>query len=110
MTEETKQGRERTTDEARPQADFVHVFLNSLPRLYETPQPEQKRDLELKVRDWLVSSFQSDLDGKVDRTLSAGNFGPLAQVHELVRFMAELLQLYINGLYYSAIALAGVTA
>jgi hypothetical protein len=110
LTEQTRHGRERTADEVRPQADFVHVFLNSLPRLYETLQPEQKHDLELKVRDWLVSSFQSDLDKKVERTLSTGNFGPLPLVHEFVRFMPELLQLYINGLYYSTIALAGVTA
>jgi hypothetical protein len=78
--------------------------------LYETLGPEQKRDLEAKVRDWLTSSFQSDLDRKVERMLSVGNFGPLPLVHEFVRFMPELLQLYINGLCYSAIALAGVTA
>ena len=110
LTDGVGRGGERAPNEAQPRRDFVSVFLNSLPKLYETLKPEQKRDLEVKVRDWLTSSFQSDLDGKVERTLSVGNFGPLPLVHEFVRFMPELLQLYINGLYYSAIALAGVTA
>ena len=110
MTEKTEHGGDMAANQAGPQGDFVRVFLNSLPKLYQTLKPEQKHDLEVKVRDWLTSSFQSDLGEKVERTLSVGNFGPLPLVHEFVRFMPELLQLYINGLYYSTIALAGVTA
>jgi hypothetical protein len=93
-----------------PAANFVYVYLNSLPALYEISTPESKRKQQAEVREWLLRTFQADLDDKVERTLSTGTFGPLPLLHEFVKFMPELLQLYINGLYYSTIALAGVTA
>lgn len=89
---------------------FVDTYLNMLPRLYEALPPNQKRDLERRVKEWLLSTFQLDLDEKVARTFSTGSFGPLPLVHQFVKFMPELFQLFINGLYYSTIALAGVTA
>ena len=89
---------------------FSAAYLNSLPRLYEVLSPDRKKELELTVRQWLLSSFQSDLDEKVARTFRTGSFGPLPLMHQFVKFMPELFQLFINGLYYSAIALAGVTA
>lgn len=109
MQEQDHDPSDREKGKQEPAA-FTEVFLNSLPRFYESLGSEQKGKLEAKVRDWLLSSFKSDLDKKVERTLNAGNFGPLPLVHQFVRFMPELLQLYINGLHYSAIALAGVTA
>lgn len=89
---------------------FVRAYLNSLPGLYETLAPDAKRELEGKVRDWLLSSFKSDLDQKVKRTFSTASFGPLPLIHEFVKFMPELFALFINGFFYSTIALAGVTA
>jgi hypothetical protein len=94
----------------RSALSFVDAYLNTLPRLYDALPPTQKRDLERQVREWLLSTFQSDLDEKVARTFSTGSIGPLPLVHQFVRFMPELFQLFINGLYYSTIALAGVTA
>jgi hypothetical protein len=110
MAEEVHRAPDRGENVSAPPASFGYAFLNLLPRFYESLRPDQKRDLESRVKDWLLSSFQSDLDKKVERALSTGTFGPLPLVHEFVKFMPELLQLYINGLYYSAIALAGVTA
>lgn len=93
-----------------PAVNFVDVFLNSLPALYEISTPESKRKQQADVREWLLRTFKADLDDKIERTLSTGTFGPLPLLHEFVKFMPELLQLYINGLYYSTIALTGVTA
>lgn len=93
-----------------PAANLVDVFLNSLPALYEISTPEGKRKQQSEIREWLLRSFQADLDEKAERALTVGNFGPLPVHHDFVKFMQELLELYINGLYYSAIAMVGVTA
>ena len=99
-----------TENKDKPAANFVRVFLNSLPGLYQISTPEKKQQLQHKVREWLLRSFETDLDDKAERALTVGNFGPLPVHHDFVRFIQELLQLYINGLYYSSIAMVGVAA
>ena len=91
-------------------SESVIVYLNSLPGLYTTLSPEQKRELEAKARNWLLSSFQIDLDEKVARTFETANFGPLPLIHEFVKSMPGLFDLYVNGFYHATVALAGMTA
>jgi len=109
MTEKDRLGAPELNAE-RPSDSFVTVYLNSLPGLYAMLPQEKKRDLELNVRGWLLSTFQSDLDQKVARAFDTKDFGPLPVVQEFVKFMPQLFQLYMYGMYYSTIALAGVTA
>lgn len=108
----TEQGRLGAPEQnaGRSSDSFVTVYLNSLPGLYAMLSQEKKRDLELNVRGWLLSTFQSDLDQKVARAFDTKDFGPLPVVQEFVKFMPQLFQLYMYGMYYSTIALAGVTA
>jgi len=109
MTEQCRLGGpEQNT--GRSSDSFATVYLNSLPGLYAMLSQEKKLDLELKVRGWLLSTFQSDLDQKVARAFDTKDFGPLPVVQEFVKFMPQLFQLYMYGMYYSTIALAGVTA
>jgi len=62
------------------------------------------------VKRWLTAEFQKTLDDKVGRTFETVGFGPLPIVHEFVRFMPDLFDLYVNGFYHAAVALAGLTA
>jgi len=62
------------------------------------------------VKRWLTSEFQKSLDDKVVRTFETTAFGPLPLVHEFVQFMPGLFDLYVNGFYHAAVALAGLTA
>jgi len=87
-------------------SNFETVYLNSLPALYEMLSDEKKKQLEADIKDSLLR----DLDEKVRRTFSTPNFGPLPIIHQFVRFIPELFQLYIHGLFYSTIALCGVVA
>jgi hypothetical protein len=86
------------------------VYLNSLPGLYAMLSQEKKHGLELNVRGWLLSGFQSDLDQKVARVFDIKDFGPLPLMQDFVKFVPQLFQLYTYGMYYSAIGMAGVTA
>jgi hypothetical protein len=91
-------------------SDSVAVFLNSLPGIYGSLTPEQKRSLEDSVKKWLTSEFQRSLDDKVTRAFETSWFGPLPLVHQFVQFMPGLFDLYVNGFYHAAVALAGLTA
>lgn len=91
-------------------SESVVAYPNSLPGFDSTLPADQKRRLEADVRKWLLSSFQADLDDKVARSFETRTFGPLPLVHEFVKFMPDLFGLYINGFFYAAVALAGLTA
>lgn len=91
-------------------SESVAVYLNSLPGIYASLTPEQRRSLEADVKRWLTSEFQKSLDYKIARAFETTWFGPLPLVHQFVQFMPGLFDLYVNGFYHAAVALAGLTA
>lgn len=84
------------------------VFVNGLPALYEAlmraGKPEECRQY---VAELLETSFKADFEEKVDRFLEIpGGIFPADMPYFSI--YSELIQLYTNGLYYSAVVLAGV--
>jgi hypothetical protein len=84
------------------------LFVNGLPALYEAlkkaGKPEEGRQI---IRRFLETSFKDDFEEKVDRFLEIpGGIFPADMPYFSI--YSELIQLYTNGLYYSAVVLAGV--
>lgn len=84
------------------------VFLNSLPEIYDyykkLGREEEGRN---KIRSFLMDTFNDDLDEKVSRFLEIPGGAKPADL-EYFKLYWELMQLYINGLYYSTVVLSGV--
>jgi hypothetical protein len=84
-------------------------FFNSLPRLYQALKGTDKaQEIEKAVENMLTRSFGIDLKDKVKRFLEIPRIGPIEAKTEYFRLYSELMQLYVNGLYYSTIVLSGV--
>jgi hypothetical protein len=83
-------------------------FVNGLPSLYETLEKQDKGKGKAIIEKFLIDSFKSDLPDKVKRFLDAGIPGLIPADMEYFRLYHELLQIYLNGLFYSTIVLAGV--
>jgi len=83
-------------------------FINGLPALYhylkqQGMEPEGRK----RIQDFLVTSFNRDIDAKTTRFLEIpGGLKPADM--EYFRLYWELMQLYINGLFYSTVVLSGV--
>jgi hypothetical protein len=84
------------------------VFVNGLPSLYEALKKAGKPEKGRKyIRGLLETSFKADFEDKVDRFLEIpGGIFPADMPYFSI--YSELIQLYTNGLYYSAVVLAGV--
>jgi hypothetical protein len=84
------------------------VFINGLPALYEA-LTKAGREAEAKkiLKDFLNSTFASDIDAKVDRfrSLPTGIFDADSPYF---RIFWEFNQIYIAGLNYSTVVTAGV--
>jgi hypothetical protein len=84
-------------------------FFNSLPNLYQALKGTDKaQEIEKAVEDMLTRSFGIDLKEKVKRFLEIPRIGPIEAKTEYFRLYSELMQLYVNGLYYPTIVVAGV--
>ena len=84
-------------------------FFNSLPSLYQALKGSDKaQEIEKAVEDMLTRSFGFDLKDKVKRFLDIPRMGFIEAKTEYFRLYSELMQLYVNGLYYSTIVLSGV--
>ena len=83
-------------------------FINGIPKLYHHLK-EQGKEEEAKqlVKTFLATTFNEDLDDKVQRFLDIpGGLKPADM--EYFKIYWELMQLYINGLFYSTVVLSGV--
>ena len=83
-------------------------FVNGIPDLYEALKKSGRvEEATYLVQNFLISSFNEDLDRKVARFLSlpSGIF-PADTLYFKVFW--ELNQLYVNGLYNSTVVMAGV--
>lgn len=84
-------------------------FFNTLPNLYEALKKEHREQyVRDSVKDFLQNSFNVDLPKKVTRFLQIPSVSFIPAGLEYFRHYAELIQLYTNGLFYSAIVLSGV--
>lgn len=83
------------------------VFINSLPDLYQfLKKSGREKEGKERIEFFLTDNFQSDLDEKVLRFLELGGVWYLDYEH--FRLYYELMQLYVNGLFYSTVVLSGV--
>ena len=88
--------------EARP------YFVNGLPFLYEQLKKEGHEDQgKLLVERFLKQSFNRDFSEKIDRFLKTGVSPPIRADLKYFPIYAELLDAYVNGLFYSTVMLAG---
>ena len=84
-------------------------FFNSLSNLYKSlKKTEKAKEIEDMVENFLTQSFSIDLGEKVKRFLEIPSVGFIPANMEYFPLYYELVQLYVNGLYYSTIVLSGV--
>jgi len=88
----------------------IDVFINTISRVYQGINEEQKERLKMEIQNWLRSTFEVDLSEKVKRYISIPSIGPIPTVEKFVQLIHEVIQLYTNGLFYSTVALCGITA
>lgn len=83
-------------------------FINGIPALYgalkKAGREEEAKDL---VKNFLISSFNEDLDKKIDRFIRLPS-GIFPANMEYFKVFWELNQIYISGLYYSTVVTTGV--
>jgi len=84
-------------------------FFNSLSNLYKAlKKTKRAKEIENMVENFLSQSFSLDLKDKAKRFLVIPSVGFIPANMEYFRLYYELMQLYVNGLYYSTIVLSGV--
>ena len=84
------------------------ISINGLPALYDAMKKAgREKEIHDMIKNYLLSTFTADLDKKVDRFLIIDG-GLFPADKEYFKLYWELRQLYINGLYYSTVVLAGV--
>jgi hypothetical protein len=84
------------------------VFVNGIPGLYEALKKSGRdEEAEYLVKNFLISSFNEDLDRKVERLLNLPS-GIFPADRRYFEVFWELNQLYVNGLYHSTVVMAGV--
>jgi len=83
-------------------------FINGIPALYEAlKRAGREKEAQDLIENFLRSSFAEDLNKKIERFLRIpGGIFPADM--EYFRILWELNQIYISGLYYSTVVLAGV--
>lgn len=85
-------------------------FVNGLPALYDAlKKAGHESEGKKLIENFLINSFKSDIQGKISRFLDTG-IPPIPADMKYFRLYTELLQVYINGLFYSTVVLAGVLA
>ena len=83
------------------------VYYSSLPDLYQfLKKSGREKEGKERIKVFLTNNFQSDLDEKVLRFLELGGIWYIDYEH--FRLYYELMQLYVNGLFYSTVVLSGV--
>lgn len=84
-------------------------FFNQLPNLYRAlKRTQRQKEIERLVESFLKHSFSADLSEKVKRFLELPSIGFIPADMNYFKIYSELIQLYVNGLFYSTVVLAGV--
>jgi hypothetical protein len=86
----------------------IRYFVNGLPALYNYLKDKgREEEARSGIKNFLKSSFDSDLEEKVDRFLAIpGGLKPADM--EYFKLYWELMQLYVNGLFYSTVVMSGI--
>ena len=83
------------------------LFVNGLPALYEgLKKAGFEKQGRILIEDFLRNTFILDISEKVDRFLNTG-IPPIRADLKYFPIYSELLQAYVNGLFYSTVMLAG---
>lgn len=85
-------------------------YLHSLKAYYEMIPTEEKPEFRDRIQRGLLASFQLDLSEKTSRMLEIPGIGPLPLNEYSMRLVPEIVQTYVNGLFYSTIVLCGIAA
>jgi hypothetical protein len=82
-------------------------FVNGIPALYDAlKKAGREKEGKKIVEDFLMQSFKIDISEKIERLLNTG-IAPIPADLKYFGIYAELIQLYISGLFYSTVVLAG---
>jgi len=85
------------------------MYLNRIPTLYQSIPEKDKAVFKKNIEDHLLRTFQEDLPEKAERFLNIKSFGPLPLIEYSVQLIPEIYQLYVNGLFFSTVAVCGAT-
>jgi hypothetical protein len=82
-------------------------FLNGLPALYKYLKDSGRENEGRKlIGEFLNDTFNADIEEKINRFLETG-IPPIPADLKYFPIFSELLQAYVNGLFYSTVMLAG---
>lgn len=82
-------------------------FINGLPALYDALKKEgYEEEGKRLIEKFLKETFNQDISEKVERFRNTG-IPPIRADLKYFPIYSELLQAYINGLFYSTVMLAG---
>lgn len=90
--------------------DTIDVFINTVSTAYEHMNDVQRKKFKQSLLVFLQNSFQVDLQDKMERFLKIPSVGPLPIAIKFVGIYREIVQLYINGFFYSTIVLCSIMA
>jgi hypothetical protein len=91
--------------------DFeIDAYIHSSKEYYEKLSEPERKDFEKQVTQSLMRSFTRDLQLKAARFLEMPRIGPLPLLQKFMQLVPEVIMLYTNGYYYSAVASCGVAA
>ncbi len=79
---------------------YISQISNMFKAIPENQQPIFKKQMET----FLLRTFKEDLKEKTERFLSIPSFGPLPIIENSVKYVPEILELYVNGFYASTVA------
>jgi len=83
------------------------AYINRLPTLYQSIPKEERAAFKKDIENFLLRTFQIDVSEKAERFLNIKSFGPLPLVEYSVQLVPEIYQLYVNGFFYSTVAVCG---
>lgn len=85
------------------------AYLNRIPALYQITPKEGRAAFKEDIENHLLKTFQTDISEKAERFLNIKSFGPLPLIEYSVQIVPEIIQLYVNGLFFSTVAICGAT-
>jgi len=89
--------------------DEVSVMIDGLPNLYKSMvKAGQQEEANKLMAEHLLNTFSIDISKKIERYVGFGNPPLIPADLPYFELYHELKQVYINGLYYSSIVMAGV--
>lgn len=87
------------------------TFIDTLRNAYYHAPPELKPKIKERMKQALATSFNDDIDAKVDRWLEPPSMGRIDVTNtKFTPMLMESLMNFVYGFYYSTISSCGITA